>query len=264
MNANSPILRGAAKHKDGYSPYTNTLMCATSADGSKRYPIMLYTFNQEFNINNTKVATKAHLTSAMAKYSISEDQIVVLKQPVAKKIKYYCPENAQIMTSFAKKMKFEESRRQMRYFTDKGPSMTGLKGHLGMGTHLQFEPNVHQFLSVWDNSLNGIAKEQNLKDARDKKIDPKDDVNWTFNLLSRLRDLTKEQIRAQTTRNFMLDISQPTIDDAMEVIAKSDSQWAELHKECLDAYLAQYPAELDYQPAPPQQDQSSMSMQQAT
>lgn len=222
--------------------FTNCIVVCAFADGSKRAPPMMFTYDARFNFNRrqTKARTQESkkildLFKKLRPFGVSPDDVVYLEPPRTKKGKpyTYVAESKDILRRFVEKRNIPKN---VSIFHDEGNAFggensTNLKD-LGFENPIVFEPAVHQYLSVCDNNWFGAAK---MKWNTKFRGDFSDNISTSLWLLAFLRT-TYPTVKERFSKNFLLGPGRLARADVDQLIAGRKNSLQEEDDEKLYAY----------------------------
>ena len=219
--------------------YTNCIVTVLWADGMKRTPPLLFTYDNRFrrDLKSTKKRDEKlkWLDECLEKYNINPDRVIYAGK-LKGDTRTYVSESPDLVERFFKHYGLAKG---VVIFHDKGKSFLKDKQSIfpdiGFKDHFTYPPAVHQYLSPNDNRYHGIAKTK----WRASGIDFSDNVKSSLYLLHCLDQVEETIIRKWWDHNFHLN-GKDTLKERMQTLVTSGKdeklKQSIYYTECLQEY----------------------------
>ena len=169
-------------------------------------------------------------------YNIDKNRIVYI--PPNKPSTKYCSERPEFVRKFFEL--YSNVPFSTRIITDGG---LGFKENqddvfelMGFENHYTLPSSVHQYLSVNDNKVHGIAKRQWKTELPNRS----DDIVSTLHLMYLLDQVENKTIMQFFYNNFLLPHNEITIEACREFLAEMPINRGKFFIECLNAYRKKF------------------------
>ena len=219
------------------SQFTNCIVTIVWSDGVNRTPALLYTNNPEF------VFTKGRSSSRQSRfewlmrccnyYEIDQSRITDMSKYTSNNSKYV----KESVTTVKDVLKVYEKELQKAAVIFRDAGNCYVENGIDLieeANHkvVVLPPAIHQYLSVNDNKLHGVAKQY----WRAGVTDFKDDVDASLYLLWRLDEVKEASIKQWFNENLCLDGGRVTEERVRIILNMPDLQRREHFNRCLLAY----------------------------
>ena len=177
-----------------------------------------------------------HLKKTLRYYNIDKNHIVYIApdKPSTK----YCSERPEFVRKFFSL--YPNVALSTRIISDGGNGFKedGIDVFESMGfeNHYTLPSSIHQYLSVNDNKVHGIAKRQRKTQLRDRS----NDIVSTLHLMYLLDEIDNKTVMQFFYNNFLLRHHEITIEACREFLAEIPINRGKFFIECLNAYRKKF------------------------
>ena len=221
------------------SRYTNCILTAICADGINRYPSMLFTLNPAFRTDRSNTERRFTLLKELRllldEHNIDESRIVYIGKETGEN-GLYAQETSCMIEHFLAHYKIPKS---YVCISDGGNASKEKREDkfvkLGYTNRFIFPASVHQFLSVNDNKVHGVAKQA----WRNSGLDYKRDVNSTLALMHQLDIIKSVHIRTWYEENYCLLHEPVRIEDCLALVGSTGKRFSKRHSDALNRYKSE-------------------------
>jgi hypothetical protein len=219
------VIRSKQKKISAPKPkYTNSYLVAVCLEDVGQYPALMFTYDPFFDPKGTYAQRVKFLCQ---KWNIARDRIVYQKSAAT-----YCKESSDQVAHF--KDQYRAELRGTRVFHDTGNSFK-IRGEYvladGADRHMLFPPMTHGELSVLDNKLFAVAKNQWKSERPVGNFSEQD-----LYLLWCIDWATNEAIRSYWNQNFMLAVEKPSLQLAADFLKGKNNSARHLEEDYISAY----------------------------